>query len=78
VDSREIHSIQAIANSGREIQPWDYLKVGQRVRITAGSLTGVEGVLVKTRNRDRLVAAITVLQRAVSVEIDQDMVEPLF
>jgi transcription antitermination factor NusG len=78
IDSLEVASIQKIANSGRAIQPWDFLQSGQRVKIRAGSLAGAEGRLVRIRNRDRLVVSVTVLQRSVAVEIDQDMVEPIY
>lgn len=78
IDSTEVASIQKIAASGRAVQPWDFLQNGQRVRIRAGSLAGAEGILVRIRNRERLVVSVTVLQRSVAVEIDQDMVEPIY
>lgn len=78
VDPREIESLQTMLQSGRPLQPWDFLPVGQKVRIRTGALAGAEGTLVRIKNRDRLVASVTVLQRAVSVEIDKDVVEPVF
>jgi transcription antitermination factor NusG len=78
VDLGEITSLQTMMRSGRALQPWDFVRAGQKVRICAGSLAGAEGTLVRVKNRDRLVATVTVLQRAVAVEIDQDMVEPIY
>lgn len=78
IDSREVTSLQALVRSDRILQPWDFLLTGQKVRIVAGSMAGAEGVLVRVKNRVRLVATVTVLQRAVAVEIDQDMVEPIY
>ena len=78
VDPNEISSLLALMQSGRQLQPWDFISAGQKVRIRAGSLAGVEGTLLRIKNRDRLVASVTVLQRAVSVELDQDLVEPIY
>lgn len=78
VDPAELASLQAVLRSGRQIQPWDFVRTGQRVRICAGALAGAEGTLVRVKNRDRLIASVSVLQRAVAVEIDQDMAEPIY
>jgi len=74
----EIASIQAMVSCGRRLQPWPFLREGQKVRICAGSLAGAEGTLVRIKNETRLIASVTLLQRAVSVELDQDVVEPMY
>lgn len=78
VDLTEIESVQATARSGYQVLPWPFLREGQRVRIEAGPLSGVEGTLVKTKSDLRLVVSVTLLQRAISVEIDQDLVKAIF
>lgn len=78
VEEAEIESIQAIVKSGRAIQPWPFLRAGQKVRIQAGPLCGVEGTLLQVKNEYRLVASVSLLQRAVAVEVDQESVLPLF
>jgi transcription antitermination factor NusG len=77
VDDTEISSIQALVKSDRPIQPWPYLRAGQRVRIIAGPLTGTMGTLLQVKNDYRLVASITLLQRSVAVEIENDSVVPV-
>jgi transcription antitermination factor NusG len=74
----EIRSIQMVAESGRPVQPWPFLRQGQRVRIDAGPLSGTEGTLLKLKDELRLVVSITLLQRSVAVVVDQDSVRPLF
>jgi len=74
----EIHSIQKVAESGRSVQPWPFLRQGQRVRIDAGPLSGTEGTLLKVKDELRLVVSITMLQRSMAVVVDQDSVRPLF
>jgi transcriptional antiterminator RfaH len=53
------------------------LRPGQRVRVRHGSLVGLEGVVESRRQRSRLTVAITLLQRGISVEVDDFMLEPL-
>jgi transcription antitermination factor NusG len=78
IDESEINCIQTIVRSDRPVQPWPFLRTGQRVRIEAGPLCGTEGTLLQVKNKSRLIASITVLQRSVSVEVDQDSVSPVF
>jgi transcription antitermination factor NusG len=77
VDNQEIAAIQAIVGSGLAALPWPFLETGQSVRIDRGSLSGLEGILVKTKALHRLVVSVTLLQRSVAVEIDRGWVTPL-
>jgi transcription antitermination factor NusG len=43
---------------------------GEWVRIEAGPLSGVEGVLVKSKNAATVVISVELLQRSVAVEVD--------
>lgn len=77
VDDEEIAAIRAIVNSQLPAQPWPMLRCGQRVRINAGPLRGVEGIFTRHKDRDHLVVSVTLLQRSVAVEIDRTWVLPL-
>jgi transcription antitermination factor NusG len=77
VDDAEILSIQTIVKSGRPIQPWPFLRAGQRVEIMAGPLAGAVGTLLKVKNDYRLIVSITLLQRSVAVEVDRESVVPM-
>ena len=76
VEESEIAALRAIVNSSLPAKPWPYLREGQRIRIEYGPLTGVEGILLKFKNQNRLVASVTILQRSVAVELDDDWVSP--
>jgi transcription termination/antitermination protein NusG len=78
VEDHEIASLRTIALSGRPVQPWPFLKSGQRIRLQAGPLTGAEGIFLRVKDEYHLVVSITLLQRAVSVVVDKDSVAPLF
>jgi transcription antitermination factor NusG len=60
----------------RKIEPHPYLVVGERVRIKAGPMTGMEGVLVRKKNNFRVVLALDVIMQSVAVEVDADDLEP--
>jgi hypothetical protein len=47
------------------------------MRIARGPLAGVEGILVEVKQHKALVVSISLLQRAVSVEIDSAWVDPV-
>ena len=73
----EIDAIRTVVNCGDGPEPAPYLEIGRRVRIRSGALCGVEGILVETKNRYRLVVSVEILLRSVSVEIDRDSVTPI-
>jgi transcription antitermination factor NusG len=60
----------------RKIEPHPYLAVGERVRIKAGVMTGVEGILVRKKNDLRVVLSLDAIMRSVAVEVDADDIEP--
>jgi transcription antitermination factor NusG len=78
VKQSEIDSIQIIAEAGQTVQPWPFLRQDQRIRIEAGPLAGIEGTLLTVKDQLRLVVSITLLQRSMAVEVDQEVVRPLF
>ena len=60
----------------RKVEPHPYLAVGEKVRITAGAMAGVEGILIRRKNDLRVVLSLDMIMRSVAVEIDADDVEP--
>jgi len=60
----------------RRIEPHPYLIVGERVRIKAGAMAGVEGVLVRKKNDLRVVLSLDTIMRSVAVEVDANDIEP--
>ena len=59
-----------------KIEPHAYLVLGERVRINAGPLAGMEGVLVRKKNSFRVVITISLIMQSIAVELDVDDVEP--
>ena len=78
VDDTEIASIRTLALSGRSVQPWPFLRSGQRVRLQAGPLVGAEGIFLRVKDEYHLIVSVTLLQRSVSVMVEKEFVAPLF
>jgi transcription antitermination factor NusG len=71
VPSREVEAIRRVVSARLPVRPHPYLKAGQRVRITRGPMTDVEGVLLRINdNKGVVVLSVDLLQRSVAVEID--------
>jgi len=73
----EIQAIRRTVTGSFRVEPHPFLKCGERVRVTRGSLEGVEGVLILKKNMCRLVLSVDMLAQSVAVEIDAADVEPL-
>lgn len=76
VADREIAAIQRLVESGLPVEPWPFFKSGQFVYIHRGPLAGVEGIVISSKNRSRLVVSVEMLQRSVTVEIERQWAEP--
>lgn len=73
----EIEAIRKAVNGKLRVEPHPYLRCGDRVRVTRGSLRDVEGVLIRKKNLTRLVLSVQMLAQSVAVEIDALDVEPV-
>jgi len=60
-----------------KIEPHPYLVIGERVRIKAGAMTGLEGILIRKKNNFRVVLALDVIMQSVAVEVDAEDLEPV-
>jgi len=79
VPDGEVDAIRRLAEAPVPVMPHAYLQQGQRVRIAAGPLDGVEGILIATKPQNGLlVVSIDLLQRSVAVEVDCTQVRPAF
>lgn len=73
----EIDTLRAGLAGGMRAEPHPYLKQGRQVRVKDGPLAGMEGILIKRKNRARLVVSVELIQRAMAVEIDEADLEVL-
>lgn len=73
--ARDLRQVKRLIDSGAPLTPEARIEPGDRVRIRSGSLVGLEGVVVKRRNCERLLVAVEFLQRGASVQIADFQVE---
>jgi transcription antitermination factor NusG len=72
----EIESLRSGLRLGK-LGPHPHLAVGERVRITAGPLNGMEGILLRKKNHLRVVITISQIAQSVAVEVDAAEIESL-
>jgi len=77
VPEEEIQAIRRAVEGPWRVEPHPFLKCGERVRVTRGSLEGVEGILVRKKNLYRLVLSVDMLRQSVGVEVAAADVEPV-
>lgn len=58
-------------------EPHPFLKAGDRVRIVAGPLTDMEGILVRRKQELRVVLSLDFILRSVAVEVSEFDIEPV-
>jgi len=74
----EIDTIQKALDAKVPLVAYPYLREGQRVRITAGPMADVEGILVRTKpTKGLVVLRVDMLQRSAAVEVDYTLVRPV-
>jgi len=74
---RELAQIRRVAEAGADLDPWEFLHTGRRVRVSAGPWKNLEGLVEDHPRPDRLVLQIDVLGQATSFEIDAGLLEPV-
>lgn len=73
----ELVQFERALRAGAPLTPYKYIKAGQRCRVIAGPLLGLEGIVIQIKNVARLLLQIDMLGQAASVEIDIDLIEPI-
>ena len=74
---KDLVAVKRLVDSGAELTVESDLVAGKRVRIEAGPLMGVEGVLVSVKNRKVLVINVDMLSSSVRVEVDREVISVL-
>jgi len=72
---KEMEALKACVAAGLAAKPHAYLTVGRRVRIRAGPLAELEGVLIRKRNNYRVVVSLDLIAKSAAVEVDAADVE---
>jgi transcription antitermination factor NusG len=71
----QIDAVRQMIESLLHVESHPFLQSGDRVRVEAGPLKGIEGVLVRKKNKYRLVVSVDLLGSSAAVEIDNSSVK---
>lgn len=77
IPQEDIHRIREFLGQGWRAEPHPYLQAGRRARVLRGPLAGMEGIVVRRRNRSRLVLSFDLIQRSMAIEMDEGDLDPL-
>jgi transcriptional antiterminator RfaH len=77
IPPEEIKAIQEVTKFGPPPEPCPFLETGTRVQVIKGPLTGVEGILIETRSRCRVVLSVSLIQQSIRVEVDRQFLRIL-
>jgi transcription antitermination factor NusG len=72
----DIEALQALSLVYRA-EPHPFLRTGDRVRLVAGPLAGMEGILTRRKQELRVVLSLDFIMRSVAVEVSEFDIEPI-
>jgi transcription antitermination factor NusG len=75
VPQEQIDGVRRIVETSLRIEPHSFLRCGERVRVKAGPLTGLEGIMVRKKGTFKLIVSVELLCQSVAAEIDISCVE---
>jgi transcription antitermination factor NusG len=73
----EVEALRKASAEGVFAEPHPYLTTGRRLLIRNGPFTGLEGVLLRKKDKYRFVLSIEMIMRSVAIEMDAADVEAL-
>jgi len=71
IAAEEIEALRSKLSAARKIEPHPYLNRGRRVLVRSGPMQGFEGIIVRRKDRCRLILSLDLLKRSVAVELDE-------
>lgn len=75
VPEKELWTVRRFIDQEIAVDPFPYLKEGERVFVRSGPFRGVEGFILRKQKNCRLVISLDLLMQSVSIEMDQACVE---
>lgn len=69
IPEKQVNDIKILVHSNVKLDPYKYLQSGTKIRVKAGPLMGIEGILLKRKANYRVVVSVDMLQRATAAEV---------
>jgi transcription antitermination factor NusG len=73
----ELRNIYLALDQQVPLDPYPYLRAGVRAEVRSGPLRGLQGIIESRTHTHRLILQVDMLGRAVSLELDGAVLEPL-
>jgi transcription antitermination factor NusG len=81
IDEEELENVRrfvrALATTGVEPEARPLVEEGQRVQVVEGPFAGVEGVVIESRGRKRVIVGISAIGQGLEIDIDTRLLKPL-
>jgi len=69
--AEEIEALRSRLSGSAKVEPHPYLRAGRRVRVHSGPFQGLEGIILRRKDRCRMIFSIDLIQRSLAIEIDE-------
>ena len=76
LQEEDIRAIQNCLSHRNHVEPHPYLQTGRRARVKSGPLQGLEGIVLRRKNRTRFILSFDLIMRSVAVEIEETDLAP--
>lgn len=73
----EIERLRTSFDSGMRAEPHPFRTVGREVRVKAGPLAGMKGILIRRKGKFRVVISVELIQRSITVQMEESDLEPV-
>jgi len=77
VDPAEMRSLLVLSRRAVSLALLPTFAKGQKVRITQGPLTDVEGIVIRDNGNQKLILSVSLLRRSVEAQVDREWIEEL-
>jgi transcription termination/antitermination protein NusG len=75
IPDKQVNDIKLLLSNNVNFDSFRYLKSGVKVRIKAGPLRGIEGILVRRKDNYRVVISVDLLKKSTSAEVSISDIE---
>ena len=70
VPHEQIESIKSLLETNFQFDPYPYFTEGEEVVVVRGPLEGMSGKIIERKGVRRLILAVDLIKRSISVEVD--------
>jgi transcription antitermination factor NusG len=77
IPDEQINWVRILVGHPDRVVREEYMSEGQRVRVKAGPMMGVQGYVLKVKSSTRVVVSLDAIARSVSIDIDPELLELL-